>query len=220
MENIAIFGAGTMAHTYADIVESTGEYDLVGFFDDRFPELDCYYDWRVLGSSNDLKQKCEELNIKKIVVCIGDNYVRSKVVEKIINEVPSIEFPSVIHKNAYVSPRANLGKGVIIRALTSIDAGVVLKDFTFVGGGSIIPHNSVLEEFSSVSAGVTVGGEFKLGEFSFVGIGAKAFHCITIGENTIVGAGSIVTKDIPSNCVAYGAPAKVIREHKIGEKYL
>lgn len=220
MENIAIFGAGTMAHTYADIVESTGEYDLVGFFDDRFPELDCYYDWRVLGSSNDLKQKCEELNIKKIVVCIGDNYVRSKVVEKIKMLAPDIEFPSVIHKDAYVSPRAKLGIGVIVMPLTCIDAGVVLEDFTFVGGGSVIPHNSILGKYSSVSAGVTVGGEFKLGEFSFVGIGAKAFHCITIGENTIVGAGSIVTKDIPSNCIAYGAPAKVIREHKLGEKYL
>jgi carbonic anhydrase/acetyltransferase-like protein (isoleucine patch superfamily) len=35
---------------------------------------------------------------------------------------------------------------------------------------------------------------------------------VTIGENSIVGAGSVVTKDIPDNCVAAGNPAKPLRE--------
>lgn len=35
---------------------------------------------------------------------------------------------------------------------------------------------------------------------------------VTIGENTVIGAGSVVTKDIPANVVAAGAPCKVIRE--------
>ena len=33
---------------------------------------------------------------------------------------------------------------------------------------------------------------------------------VELGDNTIVGAGSIVTRDIPANCVAVGNPAKVI----------
>lgn len=42
-------------------------------------------------------------------------------------------------------------------------------------------------------------------------------HCIIlkgvhIGENTIIGAGSVVTKDIPSNCIAAGVPCKVIKK--------
>lgn len=220
MENIAVFGAGTMAHTYIDIIESTNLYNLVGLFDDRYPELDNYNEFKVLGRAEDLSSVCKKLNINNIVVCIGDNYVRSLVVEKIKKEVPDIKFPSVIHKNAYVSPRANIGEGVVIRPLVVIDAGVILGDFTFVAGGSVIPHNSHLEEYSSVSASVAVGGEFKLGKFSYIGIGAKIFHCITIGENTIIGAGSLVTKDIPSNCVAYGTPAKIVRERNLGDKYL
>ena len=35
---------------------------------------------------------------------------------------------------------------------------------------------------------------------------------VSIGENSIIGAGSIVTKDIPANCVAVGSPCKVIRK--------
>ena len=32
---------------------------------------------------------------------------------------------------------------------------------------------------------------------------------ITIGKFSLVGAGSVVTKNIPSNCLAYGNPAKI-----------
>ena len=35
---------------------------------------------------------------------------------------------------------------------------------------------------------------------------------VTIGENSIVGAGSVVTKDIPDNCIFAGNPAKIIKE--------
>lgn len=41
-------------------------------------------------------------------------------------------------------------------------------------------------------------------------------HCIVlkgvhIGENTIIGAGSVVTKNIPANCIAAGVPCKIIK---------
>ena len=38
---------------------------------------------------------------------------------------------------------------------------------------------------------------------------------VTIGNNVVIGAGSVVTKDIPSNVLAFGTPCKVQRE--IGE---
>ena len=34
---------------------------------------------------------------------------------------------------------------------------------------------------------------------------------VTIGDNVTIGANSVVTRDIPSDCVAFGAPAKVYR---------
>lgn len=39
---------------------------------------------------------------------------------------------------------------------------------------------------------------------------------VTIGDNSVIGAGSVVTKNIPCNVVALGAPCRVVRE--IGEK--
>ena len=34
---------------------------------------------------------------------------------------------------------------------------------------------------------------------------------ITIGENCLIGGGSVVTKDIPPDSVAYGSPAVVVK---------
>jgi len=43
-------------------------------------------------------------------------------------------------------------------------------------------------------------------------MGTNILHTVKIGKNSIIGAGSVVTKDIPDNVVAYGSPCKIIRE--------
>lgn len=35
---------------------------------------------------------------------------------------------------------------------------------------------------------------------------------VKIGKNSVIGSGSVVTKDIPENCIAFGNPCRVIRE--------
>ena len=44
----------------------------------------------------------------------------------------------------------------------------------------------------------------------FVGAGTTILYGVRIGSNVIVGAGSLVNKDIPSNSVVGGVPAKLI----------
>jgi maltose O-acetyltransferase len=51
-----------------------------------------------------------------------------------------------------------------------------------------------------------------------VWLGAGGLICpgVSIGENTVVGAGAVVTKSLPGGVVAYGNPARVVRE--VGER--
>ena len=35
---------------------------------------------------------------------------------------------------------------------------------------------------------------------------------VFLGENAIVGSGSVVTKDVPDNCIAVGNPARIVKE--------
>ncbi len=51
-----------------------------------------------------------------------------------------------------------------------------------------------------------------IGDNVWVGYGAQIMPGVTIGSNVIVGAGAVVTKDVPSNAVVGGVPARVIKE--------
>ena len=54
----------------------------------------------------------------------------------------------------------------------------------------------------------------KIGDRCWIGANSIILPGVTNGNNVIVGAGSVVTKDIPSNVVVVGSPAKIIREIK------
>lgn len=51
-----------------------------------------------------------------------------------------------------------------------------------------------------------------IGDDTWLGGGVIVLPGVTIGKRCIIGAGSVVTKDIPDDCVAVGNPAKVIKK--------
>ncbi len=51
-----------------------------------------------------------------------------------------------------------------------------------------------------------------IGDNCWLGENVSVLPGVTIGYGSIIGAGSVVTKDIPSKCIAVGAPAKVIKK--------
>lgn len=97
----------------------------------------------------------------------------------------------------------------------------------FIDDGQIIVGKKVL--FGPAVTVVTVGHPVnpQMREYMYtdpvvigdnVWIGANVTVCpgVKIGENSVIGAGSVVTRDIPANCVAVGNPCRVLRE--IGER--
>ena len=51
-----------------------------------------------------------------------------------------------------------------------------------------------------------------IGKRVWIGSGAIVLPGVTIGDNSVIGAGSVVTKDIPDNVLAFGNPCKVIKK--------
>lgn len=52
-----------------------------------------------------------------------------------------------------------------------------------------------------------------IGNDVWIGGGAIIMPGVTIGDNVVIGAGSVVTRDIPSDKIAYGNPCRVIRDN-------
>jgi len=51
----------------------------------------------------------------------------------------------------------------------------------------------------------------EIGDNVYIGYEAIILPGVTVGDNVVIGARSVVTKDIPSNSVAVGTPARVIK---------
>ena len=60
--------------------------------------------------------------------------------------------------------------------------------------------------------------DVRLGHNCWVGYGACLLRGTTVGDNSIIGANTVVTKDLPPNAVAAGAPARVLRTREAPER--
>jgi len=72
-------------------------------------------------------------------------------------------------------------------------------------------HDGGVGIFRDEYKGINIFGKIKIGDNSFIGHNSIIMPGVRIGKNVIIGAGSIVTKDILSDSVAVGVPAKVIQ---------
>ncbi len=61
-------------------------------------------------------------------------------------------------------------------------------------------------------SGLPKTGKVIIGKNLFIGSNVKILKGVTIGDNSVIANSSVVTKSIPTNVIAGGYPAKVIRE--------
>ena len=85
------------------------------------------------------------------------------------------------------------------------------------GQQSTIGHDSRIGKMNLINNHSTLGGWVETGDFVTININCTVRERTKIGYNVLVGMGSNVTKDIPSNSVAFGNPCRRIRrkEHPI-----
>jgi sugar O-acyltransferase (sialic acid O-acetyltransferase NeuD family) len=121
-------------------------------------------------------------------------------------------FPALIHPSAVCSPTMQAGPGLHISPLSVVAPHTLLGSFVVLNRQVSIGHHTVLGDFVTVSPGVTIAGGCQIEPGVTIGAGATVLDKVTIGKNSLIGAGSLVTRPIPEGVVAYGAPAKVIRE--------
>lgn len=91
-------------------------------------------------------------------------------------------------------------------------------------GYIVLPSNAVVGENCALRPGVVIGkklsedrGGATIGNNVSFGVGSKVVGDVTIGDNVIIGANAVVTKDVPSNCIVAGIPAKVIRFREMNQ---
>lgn len=114
---------------------------------------------------------------------------------------------------------AKIGKRCKIQSHSFICEGVTIEDEVMVSHGvmfindrdpSAVNSDGSLKIESDWNRIVTV-----VKKKATIGSNATIMCGVTIGEGSLVGAGAVVTKDVPTNTVVVGNPAKVIRKRNV-----
>ena len=91
-------------------------------------------------------------------------------------------------------------------------APVTFGDFCMVGPGTLIATTGHPLEAQGRRERLAISRPITIGNDVWIGGNCTVLGGVTIGDNVVVAAGAVVTKDVPSNCVVAGVPARVIKQ--------
>lgn len=141
----------------------------------------------------------------KLIIAIGDNADRMRLVNNVIHS-----FGNAVHPSAIVDRSVKTGLGMVVAHRAIVQPGSYLGNHVIINTGAIIEHDCFLADFVHIAPGVTLCGGVHVGECTLVGAGSVILPGVKIGQACIVGAGSVVTRDVPDFVRVAGNPARVI----------
>lgn len=125
--------------------------------------------------------------------------------------IDSERYSNTLDPQANLAHQVTLGRGVHVSPGATVAPYVTLGDFVVINRNASVGHHTTLGSFVTINPGVDVAGVCRIERGVTIGVGACVVDGITIGANSIVGAGSVVTRSLPRDVLAYGVPAKIIR---------
>ncbi|SHI53594.1 acyltransferase [Lutispora thermophila] len=204
---IALFSIGT----YKSV------YNSIKLFPDVFYKLPV----RIFGKSLFKYNKSSQIIIKDRL------YIGSH-----ITELSNKKTRVIIRGNSYliIDGRVDIGPGVNI--IVNDNAKLYIGDKTYIAADSKIYSSKSIHigNNCALSWGLNIiDSDFHILSYCdrehemtspiyiednvWIGCNVTILKGVRIGDGAVIGAGSVVTRDIPSNCVAVGNPAKVVHEN-------
>jgi sugar O-acyltransferase (sialic acid O-acetyltransferase NeuD family) len=205
-----IWGCSGHAKVLLDLIQSQGN-EVVAFFDNKeVPSLIATVPLYVGvdGFKLWLNNQHRPLSMSGLVAIGGNGGCDRLKIQNVFRSA-GIDLNVLIHPNAVVSASAKIGAGSQILANAVVGAGTEIGEACIINHNATVDHECVLGAGVHVAPGATVCGLVEIGENVMIGAGATVLPRLKIGHNSIVGAGSIVTKNVPSESVVLGNPARL-----------
>ncbi len=204
MTSLLLLGGGGHCRSCIDVIETTGQYEIVGIVqplsDGQAPVLG----YPVLGDDDDLPVLLQRYPHALITVGqIKTPAIRRRLYQR-VQELGGT-LPVVISPHAHISRHASVEAGTIVMHGALVNAGARIGANGIVNSQSLIEHDVEIGAHCHIATGARVNGGTRIGPGCFIGSGAILREDISIGEGAIIGAGCTVLHDVPAGTMLGGA---------------
>ena len=204
---LVVIGGGEHARVVAEAALTSVEgWKVLGFVDDvACAEMTTRFGLEQLGDDAALRDYQDSF----CVLGFGAFKNRGKrlaAVERLDSVVAG--WATVTHRAAVVSPTASIGQGTVVMASAVIQTGAKVGRHCVINTGAIIEHDVVIGDYAQIAPGAVIGGGASIGGDAYVGLGASVRDHVKVGDSAVVGMGAVVVRDVPTNVIVRGVPAR------------
>jgi sugar O-acyltransferase (sialic acid O-acetyltransferase NeuD family) len=200
---ICLFGAGEHARVVAEAARLAGATVAGCWATKADPGLDH------LGKDADLERELEKWRGHRFHLALAGQPGcghRHALWERWRDR--GLNWATIIHPTAFVSPSAHVGDGVFIGPGAVVHAGATLAAQAIVNSGCIVEHDTFIGEGAVLAPGALCGGGACLGAWAWCGLGAIIRDHAAVGDGAIVGMGAVVVADVAAGTTVMGVPAR------------
>ena len=197
MESLLLMGGGGHCKACIDVIEQTGEYQIVGVVD--LPEKlhQKILGYEIIGCDGDLPNLVKKY--KNCLITLGQIKNPDKRI-KIFKQIKELgaDLPVIISPLAYVSKHAVIKEGTIIMHHALVNADVKIGKNCIVNSKALVEHDARIEDHCHLAPGSVLSGGTSLGWGSFFGSNSMSKEYISIGSESLIGGGATVLQNLPA----------------------
>jgi len=198
---IYLYGASGHAKVVIEIAEQNGH--TIGGLIDANPAITA-----LLGYTVSAQLPKDDYASNVFLISIGNNRIRKQIAQ----EMASVHFEMLAHRQAAISQRATIDEGTVIMAGVSVNSEVSIGRHCIINTNASIDHDCSIADFVHISPNAALAGNVTIGEGTHIGIGACVIQGIKIGKWCTIGAGAVIIRDVPDGATVVGNPGRIIKQ--------
>lgn len=205
--DLLLIGAGGHAAACIDVIESNGNFSIVGLVGLPSEIGSKKLGYEVIGSDKDLIALGEKYS--NCLITLGQTDTPELRIN-LFNKAKKVgfAFPVIISSRSYLSPHARVGEGTILMHDSLVNAGAVIGRNCIINTKALIEHDSKIGDNCHVSTGAIVNGSVEIADSVFIGSSSTIRNGLNIGSGAVIGMGSTVLSDLDANTTYLGLDRK------------
>jgi sugar O-acyltransferase (sialic acid O-acetyltransferase NeuD family) len=195
MKRLALIGSKDFAAQIRKFAEDTGDFVVVGYYDDFETKGTIINSLPVLGATNEIEDFYKKDEFDCVFLAAGYNNFnfREAMFNRLSHKVP---FANIINPTAKIGVNVTLGEGIYIGPDASIGMNTVIGDNVFLHGGTRLGHDNHIGSHSYFSGRIDTAGFCTIGKRCFVGICVCMADHLSVCDDVWIGLGCIVARSI------------------------